>query len=231
MWDGPVSSPAVGHLAFLGGTGPEGLGLALRFAAAGERVTIGSRVAARAAEAADRIRALVPGAVVEGRENMAALAASERVVLTLPVPGLPPFLAAARDALAGKLVIDVMVPVALREGFWELLPLPGAASVGELIQQAAPTARVVSAFKHLPAKRLQNLAQRLEGDVILCGEEPAARAEVAALIRMLPGLRPVDAGGVANGRYLEAVTALLLNLNRAYKAATTITIVGLPPER
>jgi hypothetical protein len=231
MWGDPVSCLAVGHLAFLGGTGPEGLGLALRFAAAGEHVTIGSRIAARAAEAADKIRALLPGAVVDGLDNMAALAASERVVLTLPVPGLPPFLAAAHDALAAKLVIDVMVPVALREGFWELLPLSGAASVGELIQQAAPTARVVSAFKHLPAKRLQNLAQRLEGDVILCGNEPAARAEVAALIRMLPGLRAVDAGGIANGRYLEAVTALLLNLNRVYRAATTLTIVGLPPGR
>jgi predicted dinucleotide-binding enzyme len=64
---------------------------------------------------------------------------------------------------------------------------------------------------------------------VLCGDDPGARAEVAALIAKLPGLRPVDAGGIANARYLEAITALLLNLNRRHRALTSIAIVGLPP--
>ena len=90
-----------------------------------------------------------------------------------------------------------------------------------------PSSRVVSAFKNVPAERLQDLDAALAGDVILCGDDAAARAEVAALVAKLPGLRAVDAGRLANARYLEAITALLLNLNRKYRARTSIAIVGL----
>jgi NADPH-dependent F420 reductase len=213
-------------LAFIGGTGRQGLGLALRFAAAGVPVVIGSRVAERASAAAERIRAMVP-ASVRGYQNAEAMARSERLVLTPPFAGLASFLATARTALAGKLVIDVVVPLAVRDGFFELAPVDGAASAGELIQQAVPAARVVSAFKHHSAEKLQDLAVRLEGDVVLCGNDAAARAEVAALVGLLPGLRAVD----ANARYLEAITALLLNLNRRHAARTSIAILGLPEPR
>ncbi len=216
------------ELAFVGGTGPEGLGLAIRFAAAGETVIIGSRVADRAQSAAARVRAAVPNARVEGVENSAAIARAERVVLTLPVAGLIESLASIRAGLAGKLVIDVVVPIVFRKGFCELAALPsGAASVGELVQQTVPDARVVSAFKNLAAEELQDVAHRLEGDIILCGNDAGARAEVAALVAKLPGLRAVDAGIIANARYLEAITALLLNLNRKYKALTSIAVLGL----
>src|SRR5256885_339175 len=99
----PVCSPAVHPLAFVGGTGSQGLGLALRFAAAGVPIVIGSRAAERAAAAAETIRAAVPGAVVRGYENAEAVARSERLFLTLPFAGLGRFLAEAREALAGKL--------------------------------------------------------------------------------------------------------------------------------
>lgn len=214
-------------LAFLGGTGPEGLGLAFRFAAAGEPVIVGSRVADRAAAAADRIRSAVPGARVEGHENMDALGRTDRVVLAFPFEGLPPFLAAAGGRLDGKLVIDVIVPLAFKLGFCEMAPVPGAASVGELIQVTVPGARVVSAFKNLPAKILGNLSIPMEGDVVLCGDDPRARAEVAELAAKIPGLRAVDAGKIKNSRYLESITALLVNLNRKHKAHTSITILGL----
>src|SRR6059058_2732328 len=212
--------------AFVGGTGPQGLGLAMRFAQAGEAVLIGSRSASRADEAARRIRAAVPGAVAEGVENRDAIGRAERIVLTLPAAVLPTFLETARSQLAGKLVIDVAVPVALRDGFFELAPVPGAPSAGELVQKAVPSARVVSAFKNVSAERLQDLSAALEGDVVLCGDA-AARTEVAALVAKLPGLRAVDAGRLANARYLEAITALLLNLNRRFRARTSIAIVGL----
>ena len=215
------------RLAFVGGTGPQGLGLALRFAQAGEAVVIGSRSASRAGEAAARIRDLVPGAVADGTENLDAIGRSERLVLTLPAAALPSFLETARPRLAGKLVIDVAVPVALRDGFFELVPLPGAPSAGELVQAAVPSARVVSAFKNVSAERLQDLGAALEGDVVLCGDDAGARAEVAALVAKLPGLRAVDAGRLANARYLEALTALLLNVNRKFRARTSIAIVGL----
>ncbi len=215
-------------LAFIGGTGSMGLGLALRFAAVGVPVVIGSRVVERAAAAARTIRAAVPGASASGYENGEAVARAERVVLAVPFAGLAGFLGRARDALAGKLVIDVVVPLSVRDGFVALAAADGAASAGELIQQALPAARVVSAFKNLPAQRLGDLAAPLEGDVVLCGNDDAARAEVAALVGLLPGLRAVDAGGIANARYLEATTALLLNLNRRYGARASIAILGLP---
>ncbi|TMB02731.1 MAG: NADPH-dependent F420 reductase [Deltaproteobacteria bacterium] len=210
------------RLAFVGGTGPQGLGLAMRFAQAGETVLIGSRSASRADATARRIRAAVPGGVAEGVENLDAIARSERIVLTLPAAALPTFLETARTPLAGKLVIDVAVPVVLRDGFFELAPVPGAPSAGELLQK-----RVVSAFKNVSAERLQDLSAALEGDVVLCGDDAAARTEVAALVAKLPGLRAVDAGRLANARYLEAITALLLNLNRRFRARTSIAIVGL----
>lgn len=218
----------MGALAFIGGTGPEGLGLALRLAAAGEPVLIGSRAADRAAAAAESIRATLPRAEVQGYSNMDALARTDRIVLTFPFEGLADFLASAKHALEGKLVIDVIVPLAFRGGFLELVPIDGARSAGELIQQAAPTARVVSAFKNLSAEKLRDLSSPLEGDVVLCGNDAGARAEVAALVGLIPGLRAVDAGGIRNARYLEAITALLLNLNRKYKARTSIAILGLP---
>jgi len=215
-------------IAIIGGTGRQGLGLALRFAAAGVPVVIGSRVAERAATTAETISSTVPGARVRGYENAEAMARSARLVLTFPCAALASFLAASRAALAGKLVIDVIVPLAVHDHFFALAPVDGAPSAGELIQQTAPTARVVSAFKNHSAETLQDLAAPLEGDVILCGNDAAARAEVRELVGLLPGLRAVDAGGIANARYLEAITALLLNLNRRHKARTSIAVLGLP---
>src|SRR5439155_2495739 len=119
-------------IAFIGGTGRQGLGLALRFAAAGAPVVIGSRVAERAAAAAATVRTAVPGASVCGYQSAEAVARSKRLVLTFPFAGLASFLAAGRAALAGKLVIDVIVPLAVRNGFFELAPVDGAASAGEL---------------------------------------------------------------------------------------------------
>jgi hypothetical protein len=216
-----------GPLAFVGGTGPEGRGLALRFAAAGEAVLVGSRERARAERAAAEIAAAVPGARVGGVENGEAIAASERIVLALPGTALPAFLDGAAGALAGKLVIDVMVPLAFEHGFAALVPPAGAASVGELVQARVPTARVVSAFKNLSAEVLRDPAAPLAGDVILCGDDAHARAAVAALVAKLPGLRAVDAGRLANARYVEALTALLLNLNHHHHARTSVVILGL----
>jgi NADPH-dependent F420 reductase len=214
-------------LAVVGGTGPEGLGLALRLAAAGEEVVIGSRAAERAEAAAATVRAAVPGARVSGRANRDAVAAADRIVLAIPFDGLPAFLDRAPDGLAGKLVVDVVVPLAVRDGLFEVAPIPGAPSAGELIQGRLPRARVVSAFKNVSAERLRALRVPLEGDVVLCGEDAGARAEVAGLVRAIPALRPVDAGDIRNARYVEAITALLLNLNRRHGATTSIAILGL----
>lgn len=214
-------------LGLIGGTGPQGYGLALRCAAAGHPVLIGSRAAPRAKAAAERIRSAVHGATADGTENLEVLARTDRVVLAVPFVALASFLEATAGALAGKLVVDVVVPVTLRDDFFTLVPVDGAASAGELIQRSVPTARVVSAFKNLPAERLLDLSSPLEGDVLVCGDDPAARLEVHALVALIPGLRAVDAGRLANARSLEAITALLLNLNRLHGARTSIAITGL----
>jgi 8-hydroxy-5-deazaflavin:NADPH oxidoreductase len=214
-------------LAFVGGTGPEGFGLAVRLAAAGEAVVIGSRVAERAETAAAALRAAVPGARVEACTNREAVVRSDRIFLTVPFAGLGELLDSLAEGLAGKLIVDVIVPIGVRGGFVELVPVPGAASVGELIQRRLAAARVVSAFKNLSAESLRDLSAPLAGDVVLCGNDEAARREVAALVGLLPGLRPVDAGGIGNARYLEAITALLLNLNRRYGVRASMAILGI----
>lgn len=214
-------------IAFVGGTGPEGLGLALRLAAAGDEVVIGSRTKERAEAAAATIRATVPRARAAGRTNLDAVARAERIVLTLPYAALAAFLESAGDAMAGKLVVDVIVPLTVRRGFAELVPVPGAGSVGELLHDRLPGSRIVSAFKNLSAEKLRDVGSPLQGDVVLCGEDESARAEVAAMVGRLPGLRAVDAGGIGNARYLEAITALLLNLNRRHHAVSSIAILGV----
>jgi 8-hydroxy-5-deazaflavin:NADPH oxidoreductase len=215
-------------LAVLGSTGPQGFGLALRLARAGERLILGSRSAERAEAALAKLKEQVPEADATAAENREAAHAADRILLSIPFDGLVEFLDEAGPWLAGKTVVDVIVPLSFRRGVAELRPVEGARSVGELVQQRVPTARVVSAFKNVPAELLQDLSQPVIGDVVLCGEDASARAEVAALAEMIPGLHPVDAGGLVNAHALEAITALLVNLNRRHKARTSITITGLP---
>jgi hypothetical protein len=222
---------AVSRLAILGGTGAQGLGLALRFAAAGEAVVIGSRVAERAQEAAAKVRAAVRGAAVEGRENVAAAASADRIVLTLPVEGLEPFLEQGAAHLAGKIVIDAMVPLVVKKRVAELEPVAGAPSVSELVQARVPAARVVCAFKNVPSEELQDLSQPVPSHVLLCGDDELARREVAKLVEHIPGLRPVDAGPLRLARYVEGLTALLVSLNIRHKTLTSIEIVGLERKR
>ena len=205
------------------------MGLALRLARAGEKVVVGSRVAERALDAAAKVRAAVPGADVEGRENLDAVAAADRVVMTLPVDGLSAFLDRAAPQLAGKLVIDAMVPLTVRHRVAELTSVDGAPSVSELVQQRVPGARVVCAFKNVPSDALQDLSRALESDVLVCGDDDAARADVGALVGRIPGLRAVDTGPLRLARYVEGVTALLVSLNIRHKALTSIAIVGLAP--
>src|SRR5207247_1855822 len=147
-----------------GGTGPQQAHL-----------VAGPRVRRRAAAAAGTVRTAGPGASVRGYENAEAVARSTRLVLTFPFGGLASFLAAGRAALAGKLVIDVIVPLAVRNGFFELTPVEGAASAGELIQQTVPAARDVSAFKNHSAETLQVLAAQVPGRVVLFGNDAGAR--------------------------------------------------------
>jgi NADPH-dependent F420 reductase len=214
-------------VAVLGGTGPLGRGLAERLVLAGHPVVVGSRDAARADAAAAAIRARTGTTAATGAPNLAATEGADVVVLAIPAVGLAALLDEARERLARKLVIDVVVPLAFRDGLAEHAPPPGAASAGELVEAALPASRVVSAFKNIPAAHFARLDEPLEGDVLVCGANADARRTVAALVERLPKLRAVDAGAMRNVRAIEGITALLVNLNARHHAHTSIRVLGL----
>jgi 8-hydroxy-5-deazaflavin:NADPH oxidoreductase len=213
-------------IAVLGGTGPEGLGLAARLAQSGQSVIIGSRSADRAEEAAKSLRAKLPEATLSGAPNVSAAAGADVVVLAFPYAGVDATLAECGAALAGKTVIDTIVPLKVEGKFFDVEP-PAEGSAGERVQARVPGAKVVSAFKHQSAHHLIDLDHRMEGDVLLCGNDEPSKALVADLVRRIPDLRPVDAGELRSARVFEAMTALLLNLNRRHKTRSSVRILGV----
>lgn len=215
------------RIALLGGTGALGLGLGMRWAAAGQPIVIGSRSAERAAAAAESVRAAVPDADVTGGTNQEAAAGGAPVVLCVPFEGLAELMTALRPSLIGKVVVDAIVPLAFSKKFCGLETIEGAGSVSEWLQAFLPESKVVSAFKNLPAGALQDLSQTLSADALLCGDDKEAREAVAVLTAQIPGLKPLDAGDIRNARYLEALTALLVNLNRRHGGHGAMRVEGL----
>jgi NADPH-dependent F420 reductase len=213
-------------LAFIGGTGPEGMGLALRFAKAGHEIIIGSRQAERAQEAARAIRERVPNARAAGCLNHEAAREGEVVFLTVPYQGQRETLPPLREALDSKVIVDTIAPLHFDKGTASALPVEEG-SAAEQAQKLVPEGRVVGSFHNLSARELANLDHSLEGDVIVVSDDKEAKQLVMELARQLSGVRAVDGGRLANARYVENLTALLLNINRIYKANTTIKVVGI----
>lgn len=213
-------------LGFIGGTGPEGQGLALRLAAAGEEVLLGSRDPERARRAAEELRGRAPGVRVEGDLNREVARRAEVVFLCVPYGGHADTVRALADALAGKVVVDVVAPLAFEKGWAHALPVPEG-SAAEQAQALAPGARLVAGFHHLSAHDLLDLDHPLEADVLLCGDDAEAKGRVMELAGRIPGLRPVDAGPLRMARYLEPFTAVLLNVNRRYRVRASLRLTGL----
>ena len=214
-------------LAFLGGTGPEGRGLALRLALAGEDTIIGSRDAARAAAAADELRALAPGAGISGAANADAAAAADVVFLAFPYEGQRPTLEQIPDALAGKVVVDVIAPMQFQRGRGASAIEVEAGSAAEEAQELLPDSLVVSAFQNVSAEELQEPDKEMEGDVVVCSDHAEAKSVVMDLVRKIPQLRPVDGGALSNSKYVEQITPMLVNINRIYRIHAGIKIVGV----
>ena len=214
------------RIAILGGTGPEGLGIAGRLAQAGEQIWIGSRSAERAAEAATSLKANLPGAKIEGAANRDASERSEVIVLAFPASGLDAIVGTCKDALVGKIIIDTLVPLEKRDWGFGVAEI-AEGSTAERVQALLPSAKVVAAFKNQSAIDLNALERDVEGDVVICGGDKKAKDLVGGLIRRVPKLRPLDAGGLGNARALERITALLVNLNRRYKSHASIRITGI----
>lgn len=214
-------------LAFVGGTGPEGLGLAMRFAHAGHHVAIGSRSQERGDEGAQKVRDAVPGAAVTGGANAHVVADADVVFLTFPYSGQQPTLEALAPALAGKIVCDVVAPLEFVKGLGAVATaVPGNSAAEEAAAQL-PDSRVVSAFQNMSAEKLMELDHPVPGDVLVCGADADAKQVIIGLANQIDGSRGVDAGALSNSRYVEMLTSLLINLNRKHKTQTSIKIVGI----
>jgi NADPH-dependent F420 reductase len=214
-------------LAFVGGTGPEGLGLAMRLALAGHEVAIGSRSAERGEEGAQKVREAVPSARATGGTNADVVRDADVVFLTFPYSGQQATLEALAGALGGKIVCNVVAPLEFQQGVGAVaLNVPGNSALQESMAQL-PGARVVSAFQNMSAEKLMELDHPIECDVLVCGRDAEAKEVVIALANQIAGVRGVDAGGPSQSRYVEMLTSLLINLNRKYKTQTSIKIVGL----
>ena len=214
-------------IAILGGTGDEGLGLAVRYAAAGEEVIIGSRSAERAETAARTVRETVPFGLVTGLPNDAAAEAADVVFLSVPYSGLRDTVSVVAPLVAGKLLVSLVVPLQFGKGGPHIVPLEEG-SAAEQARALAPEARVVGAFQNLSAHELLEPDKDLGCDVVVCSDDRDARREVMALAERLRGVRAVDGGALANSRYVEGITALLIGINRRYKTQSGIRITGLP---
>ena len=177
-------------------------------------------------DAAATLASEVAGARVQGKANCDAATTSEAVVLAIPAAGVDELLDGCGDALRGKVVLEVVNPLVMERGVFRVAEA-WSAGVAARIVARVPDARVVSGLKHESAANLRALGRRLEGDVLLCGDDGEAKATVAGLVRHMPDLRPIDAGGLAVAPLLDQVTALLLNLNRRHKVESSLRIVGL----
>lgn len=219
-WDLPdVSGLVVG---VLGGTGPQGKGLAYRLARAGQKVIIGSRAADRAQAAADEL-----GHGVEGADNAETARRSDIVIVAVPWDGHGKTLESLREELVGKLVVDCVNPLGFdKKGAFALKPEEGSAA-----EQAAallPDSRVTAAFHHLSAVLLQDPeVEEIDTDVMVLGEERADVEIVQALAGRIPGMRGIFSGRLRNAHQVESLVANLISVNRRYKAHAGLRVTDV----
>ena len=213
-------------IGFIGGTGPEGRGLGLRLALAGHDVMIGSRDAARAAGAAERVAARAPGASVLAGVNEDVAERAETVFVTVPYPAQRSALGPLAGVLAGKIVVTTVVPLGFDAGGARFLPVEAGSAAMEA-RETLPDSRVVAAFQTISAHDLLNPKRRLDSDVVVCSDDEEAKAAVAGLAEEIPGIRAVDGGGLRNAVMVEHITPLLLNINRVYGGRSAVRFTGV----
>jgi 8-hydroxy-5-deazaflavin:NADPH oxidoreductase len=227
----PVAcSPVAEPIPIIGGTGALGYGLAVRWARVGQAIVIGSRKAARAEEAAERVRSKVEGADVEGLQNAEAATRGPIVFLTVPFRAQSETLTNLKDALSeGQLLVDCTVPTAAAVsgrasrtlGVWQ-------GSAAQQAEEMVPNGvTVISALHTVSSKRLAE-GDPLDEDILVCGDRKADKARVARLIEQIDGLRAVNAGALEMARIVETLTPMLISINARYKTAAGIRITDLP---
>jgi len=216
-------------IAIIGGAGELGFGLALRFAHAGAKIVIGSRDDKKAQEAAARVKTAVAGADIIGLGNADAAAKATVVILAVPFSAQAAILKSIKPSLKSAILLDATVPLAATVGgrptrllgVWE-----GAAA--QAARELLPGVPVVSAFHNVSADVLQDLSAKPDCDILICGDDAPAKERVSALVSLIPGLRPLDAGALEMSRIVEGLTALLIALNRRHKVRHSgIRITGM----
>jgi NADPH-dependent F420 reductase len=218
-------------IAVIGGTGPQGKGLAYRWAKHGHRVVLGSRSAERATEAAGEITARVPGTVVSGASNADAAAGAEVVVLAVPYDGHDDLVASLAAQLSGKVVISCVNPLGFDKQGPYGLDVPGG-SAAETAALLVPDAKLVGAFHHVSAPTLWGEQEYLDHeDVLVCGDDDDAKQVAIELARAVTSRDGVDAGRLRIARQLEPWTAVLISINKRYKTRSGTSISGIPRER
>ncbi|ATE78229.1 NADPH-dependent F420 reductase [Pseudomonas frederiksbergensis] len=216
-------------LAILGGTGDLGSGLALRWITAGYRVIIGSREHQKATTTCSELCSIlaerdVDASLLSDMDNASAAAAADIVVLTVPFSHQQSTLAEVKEQLAGKILIDVTVP--LMPPKVGTVQLPSAGSAAQTAQNfLGDSVRVVSAFQNVAADHLKS-GNDIDCDVLICGNDPEARAAVVKLVEAC-GTRGFQAGPIQNAAAAEALTSVLITINRQFKCHSGIRLTGV----
>ena len=216
-------------IAIIGGTGPEGRGLATRLVLAGHTVVIGSRDPERGASIAAELKASLPArdgaGALRGGGNAEACSEATLAIVTVPYSAHAATLEALRGPLSGKLVVDAVVPVRFERG-----PRPVEVAAGSATEEAAallPDSTVVGAFHNLDAETLLDPDLPVDADVLITGGSEGKR-RTGALAEQIAGVRAVDAGPLRYSRFVEGITILLIGINGRHRAHTGIRIAGLP---
>jgi NADPH-dependent F420 reductase len=216
-------------IGIIGGTGKEGQGLAYRWLKAGYRVLIGSRQVEKALTAAEELRRLAGGtADVHGVANPDAAAQADVAVLTVPYAAHRPTLEGLKDFLAGKILVDVTVPLVPPKVTRVQLP-PAGSAVQEALEIVGEGVQVVGAFQNISYEKLLN-DEPIECDVLVCGTSKAARATVLDLVRAA-GMVGFDAGPIENSVVAEGLTSILIGINKQFGVQSSgVKITGIPRE-
>jgi len=214
----------VSTVGIVGGTGPAGQGVAVRLASAGYDVVVGSRDAQRASDVAATLAARGAGTITGAANEEAA--GCDVVVVATPWDSAVATVGALKQQLSGKIVIS-MVNALAREGRELVALYPPRGSMAAQIAFAAPEARVVGAFHHLPASEMVDLDSGLDADVVIFGDDAASRDEVAEMVDAMVGLHAVVAGSMSLASAVEAFTAVCISINIRHKAHSYVKLAGL----
>lgn len=220
------NAPTLMTLAVVGGTGKEGTGLALRWALNGYRVIIGSRDAERAANHAKELNGRLGSDLLTGMSNEDAVGQANLVVLSVPYSAHEKTLTGLKDALQGKIMVDVTVPLQPPKVRRVHVP-PGHAAALEAQALLGDNVRVVSAFQNVSSEKMQEPDMEVACDVLVTGDDADAKADVIKLVEAA-GMRGIDAGPLANAVAAESLTAVLLYINKKYSVkGAGIRITGV----